>query len=42
MSQERLSGLAMLSIEIDICKHLSKNDIIDRFAAATARKVPFS
>jgi len=29
MSQERLSGLAMLSIEIDICKHLSKNDVID-------------
>ena len=41
MSQQRLSGLAVLSIENDICKNLPKGDVIDQFAAAKARKAPF-
>jgi len=42
MSEECLSGLAMVSIKNDICKYLPNNDIIDQFAATRAWKVPFS
>jgi len=42
MSEECLSGFAMVSIKNDICKYLPNNDIIDQFAATRAWKVPFS
>jgi len=41
MIQQRLSGLAELCIENDTCKNIPKDDIIDQFAAAKARKAPF-
>lgn len=39
MSQERLCGLALLSIEKDIASKLDYNDFIAEFAAKKARKV---
>ena len=39
MGQERLSGLAILSIEHDLTSKLNFDDVIDTFAAAKARKV---
>jgi len=39
MGQERLSGLAILSIEYDVASKLNYDDVIDTFAAAKARKV---
>ena len=41
MSQERLNGLAMLSIERDMVKHLNYEDLMDDFAGKTARRVIF-
>lgn len=38
MSQERLSGLAIMSINHDVGKHLSYDDIIDDFASRKCRK----
>lgn len=39
MGQERLSGLAILSIEYDVASKVNYDDVIDTFAAAKARKV---
>jgi hypothetical protein len=39
MGQERLSGLALLSIEYNVASKLQYDDVIDTFAAAKARKV---
>ena len=39
MSQERLNGLAMLSIESDLARSLNYHDIINAFASERARKV---
>ena len=39
MKQERLSGLAIMSIEYDAAKSIDYSDIIDKFAQAKARKV---
>ena len=39
MKQERLSGLAIMSIEYDTAKSIDNSDIIDKFAQAKARKV---
>lgn len=39
MSQERLSGLAVLSIDHDILKNISVEDIIENFATVKARNV---
>ena len=39
MKQERLSGLAIMSIECDTAKSIDYSDIIDKFAQAKARKV---
>ena len=33
MSQERLSGLAVMSINHDMGKHMSHDDIVDDFAS---------
>jgi len=41
MSQQYLSGLAVVSIENDICKNLPNDEIIDQYASTKARKVPF-
>jgi len=41
MSQERLSGLVMLSIEKDLLEKLEYNDLINTFASQKARKVKF-
>ena len=41
MTQERLSSLAVLSIEQEIRKSLDMKDVIARFAEAKARKVKF-
>ena len=41
MTQERLSSLAVLSIEQEIRKSLDMKDVIARFADAKARKVKF-
>ncbi|XP_042374434.1 zinc finger MYM-type protein 1-like [Zingiber officinale] len=41
MSQERLNGLAMLSIKKKIVEHLDYTSLIDIFAAKTARRVVF-
>ncbi|KAG6920443.1 hypothetical protein G0U57_019127, partial [Chelydra serpentina] len=42
MSQERLTGLAILAIEQDITLSLSYDDIITDFAAKKARKIAFN
>lgn len=39
MRQDRLTGLAILSIEYDIAKSVQFSDIIEKFARAKARKV---
>lgn len=39
MTQERLSDLALISIEHDICKAIDYSTVIDVFAAKKARKV---
>lgn len=41
MSQERLSGLAMLSIESDMVQKLDYVNLIDTFASKNARRVIF-
>ncbi|KAI4827736.1 hypothetical protein KUCAC02_031108, partial [Chaenocephalus aceratus] len=41
MGQERLSGLALLSIESDRAKKLDIQRILDEFAERKARRVPF-
>ncbi|XP_048513424.1 zinc finger MYM-type protein 1-like [Athalia rosae] len=41
MSQERLVGLATISIESEICESLNYNDLISEFAQIKARKVRF-
>lgn len=41
MGQDRLSGLAMLSIENDRAKKLDIGRIVDDFAERKARRVPF-
>lgn len=38
MSQERLSGLAIMSINHDVGKHMSYDDIIDDFASRKCRR----
>ncbi|XP_050792702.1 52 kDa repressor of the inhibitor of the protein kinase-like [Gopherus flavomarginatus] len=42
MSQERLTGLAILAIEQDTTLSLSYDDIITDFAAKKARKIAFN
>lgn len=42
MSQERLNGLAMISIEQRVRRSLNMEDIIKSFAEAKVRKVQFS
>lgn len=42
MSQERLDGLAMLSIESDIAEELDLEEVVKTFAEIKARKVSFS
>ena len=42
MAQERLSGLAIISINHKISNQISYNDAIDDFASKKARKVKFS
>ncbi|XP_042466060.1 zinc finger MYM-type protein 1-like [Zingiber officinale] len=42
MSQERLNGLAMLSIEKEIIEQLDYTDLINIFAAKTVRRVVFN
>ena len=39
MGQERLSGLAVISIERDISTTVNYDDVIDQFAACKARRV---
>ena len=41
MGQERLTGLAMLSIESDRARKLDIGQIVDEFAERKARRVPF-
>ncbi|CAL1677333.1 unnamed protein product [Lasius platythorax] len=41
ISQERLSGIAMMSIENDLSHKTDFNNVIDAFAAAKARKIHF-
>jgi len=41
ISQERLSGIAMMSIENDISYEIDFSTVIDTFAAAKARKKYF-
>ena len=41
MSQERLNGLAMLSIERKLAKKLDFNDIVDDFATTKVRRMAF-
>jgi len=41
MSQERLSGLSILSIEHEIAKSINFDDVIHEFALAKARKIKF-
>lgn len=40
ISQSRLTGMAILSIEKDIVKKISFDDVIDQFASIKSRKVP--
>ena len=41
MSQERLSGLAILSIENEMLEELEYKNLISQFAAQKARKIDF-
>jgi len=41
MSQERLSGLAILDIEKEESEHLSYDKVIEDFAAKKSRKIKF-
>ncbi|EFN78227.1 hypothetical protein EAI_00043, partial [Harpegnathos saltator] len=41
MSQERLLGITLMSIESDISHEIDFNNTIDSFAAIKARKVSF-
>ena len=41
MSQERLSGLAILSIENEILEKLEYKNLISQFAAQKERKIDF-
>jgi len=41
MNQDRLSNLAILSIENEVAASLDYNDIIAKFAAIKGRKVIF-
>ena len=41
MSQERLSGLAILAIEKEILTELEYDDLINNFASQKARKIKF-
>lgn len=41
MSQERLNGLAMLSIEKDLSYEIDYEDLIKEFASKKARKINF-
>ena len=41
MSQERLNGLAMLSIEEDLLTTINFDDLIDSFASKNARRTHF-
>jgi len=41
MSNERLTGLALLSIEFDLAQELDLEDIVQDFASKKARKVNF-
>ncbi|XP_048514983.1 zinc finger MYM-type protein 1-like [Athalia rosae] len=41
MSQERLVGLATISIESELSASIKYNELIDEFARVKARKVPF-
>ncbi|KAL4131914.1 hypothetical protein QTP88_009146 [Uroleucon formosanum] len=41
MVQERLSDLAIISIERDLCENIDYNDIIEKFAEIKARKINF-
>ena len=41
MSQERLFGLAIISINHTVAQQISYDDVIDDFAAKKARKVKF-
>ena len=41
MGQERLTNLAILSIENPLAKSLCYNEIIDNFASLKARKINF-
>ena len=42
MSQERLNGLAMLSIEKDFLGNLNFEDLINNFASKKARRIIFN
>jgi len=39
MSQERLVGLAMTSIEHEMCRSLDTYELVEKFASMKARKV---
>ena len=41
MSQERLSGLAILSIEKEMSEELKYKNLISNFASQKARKIDF-
>ena len=41
MSQERLSGLAILSIENEILEEFKYKNLIDNFASQKIRKIDF-
>ena len=41
VTEQHLSGLAVLSIENNVCKNLCKDDTTDQFAATKAREAPF-
>ncbi|KAK0144204.1 Zinc finger MYM-type protein 1 [Merluccius polli] len=42
MSQERLNGLALMSINREVSRQVSFNDTIDAFAARKSRRVEFT
>jgi len=39
MSESRLNGLAMLSVERDVARRIDFSEVIDRFAILKARRV---
>jgi hypothetical protein len=41
MGQERLSNLALLSIESELCENLDFSDLINSFAGLKVRKIYF-